>query len=145
VFSAKKVLILFYNSRFIMNKRILVTASLFGMIAVIFGAFGAHGLKEIIRSEDLKVWAKGVEYQFYHVFALLFLSQLKAENNNLIKLSYGFFTFGILLFSGSLYLLATRGILNLTVLNYIGPITPIGGLLLILGWVTIFLSALKSK
>jgi len=128
-----------------MNKRILVTASLLGALAVILGAFGAHGLKKLIDTADLEIWAKGVEYQFYHVFALLFLAIFKTESPKLTKLSYGFFTFGILLFSGSLYLLATRSMLNLNFVDYIGPVTPIGGLLLILGWVSLFLAALKIK
>jgi uncharacterized membrane protein YgdD (TMEM256/DUF423 family) len=126
-----------------MNKRILITASLLGAIAVILGAFGAHGLKKAVSAEALEIWAKGVEYQFYHVFALLFLARFKI-GDKLIKLSYWCFTFGILLFSGSLYLLATRGLLNAGFVNYIGPVTPIGGLLFILGWLTMFLAALKE-
>ncbi|HMI05596.1 MAG TPA: DUF423 domain-containing protein [Pedobacter sp.] len=126
-----------------MNKRILITASLLGAIAVILGAFGAHGLKKAVGAGDLEIWAKGVEYQFYHVFALLFLARFKI-GNRLVKLSYGFFTFGILLFSGSLYLLATRSLLNAGFVDYIGPVTPIGGLLLILGWLSMFLAALKE-
>jgi uncharacterized membrane protein YgdD (TMEM256/DUF423 family) len=126
-----------------MNKRILITASLLGAIAVILGAFGAHGLKKAMPADDLDIWAKGVEYQFYHVFALLFLSRFKI-GSKLVKLSYGFFTFGILLFSGSLYLLATRNLLNIGFVDYIGPVTPIGGLLLILGWLSMFLAAIKE-
>ena len=127
-----------------MNKRILTTASLLGAIAVILGAFGAHGLKKTVDAGALEIWAKGVEYQFYHVFALLFLSRFKTVDK-LVKLSYGFFTFGILLFSGSLYLLATRSLLNASFVDYIGPVTPIGGLLLILGWLSMFLAALKNS
>ena len=128
-----------------MNKRILMTASILGSIAVILGAFGAHGLKQLIDANELTIWAKGVEYQFYHVFALLFLSFFKSENYKLVKLSYGFFTFGIILFSGSLYLLATRTILEAGFIAYIGPVTPIGGLMLILGWVSLFWTALKNR
>lgn len=127
-----------------MNKRILITASLLGAIAVILGAFGAHGLKKVLDGGDLEIWIKGVEYQFYHVFALLYLSQLKSESK-FLKPAYYFFTFGVFLFSGSLYLLATRTVLDSGFTDYIGPITPIGGLLLILGWFSLFLLALKSK
>jgi uncharacterized membrane protein YgdD (TMEM256/DUF423 family) len=126
-----------------MKRKILITASLFGAIAVVLGAFGAHGLKNLIPADALTIWAKGVEYQFYHTFALLFLSQLK--ESRWTKLAYGFFSFGILLFSGSLYLLATRTVTNISFINVIGPITPIGGLLLIIGWVLLLLSALKTK
>lgn len=128
-----------------MNRQIMVTGSLFGAIAVILGAFGAHGLKNTINAGELEIWAKGVEYQFYHVFALLFLSKWKIENGRLIKFAYYFFTLGILLFSGSLYLLATRNVLNISAVDYIGPVTPLGGLLLIMGWGTVFLAAIKTQ
>ena len=128
-----------------MNKRILVTAASFGAIAVIFGAFGAHGLKKVVDASSLAIWAKGVEYQLYHTFALLFLSILPLGKSRFIKLAYGFFTFGILLFSGSLYLLATREVLNIGFVDYIGPVTPIGGLLFILGWISLLLAVSGNK
>lgn len=128
-----------------MSRRIILTASLCGAIAVIFGAFGAHSLKNVLSSGSVEIWAKGVEYQFYHTFALLFLSQFATNNDKLVKWSYIFFTLGIVLFSGSLYLLATREILNIGFLNYIGPITPIGGLCFILGWTLLFIAASKRK
>jgi uncharacterized membrane protein YgdD (TMEM256/DUF423 family) len=128
-----------------MSRRIILTASLCGAIAVIFGAFGAHSLKNVLSSGAVEIWAKGVEYQFYHTFALLFLSQFATDNDKLVKWSYIFFTMGIVLFSGSLYLLATREILNIGLLNYIGPITPIGGLCFILGWALLFIAASKRK
>lgn len=126
-----------------MNQRMLITASLFGAIAVAVGAFGAHGLKNLISADALTIWAKGVEYQFYHTFALLFLSQMKPSRY--ISLAYWFFSIGILFFSGSLYLLATRSITNISFLNFVGPVTPIGGLLLILGWIMLLISAIKTK
>lgn len=129
-----------------MSKHILVTASLFGATAVILGAFGAHGLKSLIDQNALGIWTKGVEYQFYHTFALLFLYLFAAKRaSKLVKLAYGFFTFGILLFSGSLYLLATRSILDIGFVNYIGPVTPVGGLLFICGWLSLFFAALKNE
>lgn len=126
-----------------MNKKILITASLFGAVAVVLGAFGAHGLKNLISADALTIWAKGVEYQFYHTFALLFLSQMK--ESKWTNMAYRFFSFGILFFSGSLYLLATRSVTEISFVNYIGPITPIGGLLFIIGWAMLLLSALKTK
>ncbi len=123
-----------------MNKRIILTAAIFGGIAVIFGAFGAHGLKDKISAEALNVWSKGVEYQFYHTFALLFLSTFARFRTKLIDFAYFSFTFGILFFSGSLYLLASRDINHIGFVNFIGPITPIGGLLLIMGWIFLFLA-----
>jgi uncharacterized membrane protein YgdD (TMEM256/DUF423 family) len=128
-----------------MNKRILSTASIFGAIAVILGAFGAHTLKQRIDPAELQVWTKGVEYQFYHVFALLFLSTLARTKNKFVDYAYWFFTLGIIFFSGSLYLLSTREISHIQSLNIIGPITPIGGLFFILGWSMLFVAALKQN
>lgn len=128
-----------------MSKRIILTASLCGAIAVIFGAFGAHSLKNVLSAGAVEIWAKGVEYQFYHTFALLFLGLYASSDDRLLKWSYVFFTLGIILFSGSLYLLATREILNIGFLNYIGPVTPVGGLCFILGWALLFVAASKRK
>lgn len=128
-----------------MNKRIILTATFFGVIAVILGAFGAHGLKSIISTEQLGTWQKGVEYQFYHTFALLYLSSFARFKHKLIILSFTFFTLGIIFFSGSLYLLALKDAYDLTIAKYIGPVTPIGGLFFIIGWISLFLAALKHK
>ena len=127
-----------------MNKRIILTASFFGALAVIFGAFGAHSLKNTISPVNLSIWQKGVEYQFYHTFALLFLSTFARYKNKLIGFAFIFFSLGIILFSGSLYVLALQDVLKLSV-GFIGPITPIGGLCFILGWISLFLAALKDK
>ncbi|RZK79302.1 MAG: DUF423 domain-containing protein [Pedobacter sp.] len=127
-----------------MNKRIILTASVLGLIAVIFGAFGAHTLKAVIDPAAISLWNKGVEYQFYHTFALLYLSTFARYKNNLINISYFCFLFGVILFSGSLYILATRSLLTLDP-GSIGFLTPVGGLLFILGWIMLFLAALKDK
>lgn len=128
-----------------MNKRIILTASFFGAVAVLLGAFGAHGLKTLIDASSLEIWQKGVDYQFYHTFALLYLSTFARYRNKLINIAYFCFTFGILLFSGSLYLLATRNILKIGFIDVLGPITPIGGLLFVLGWIMLFFAAVKDK
>ncbi len=128
-----------------MNKQIIVTASLLGMLAVITGAFGAHGLKAVLSTSQLEVWHTAVQYNFYHVFALLFLSTFKEPKGKLIKAAYYLFTFGILFFSGSLYLLSCRSILGWDWLIVMGPITPLGGLLFILGWLMIAIAAVGDK
>ena len=128
-----------------MNKRIILTAAFFGALAVILGAFGAHGLKSIITSNQLEIWQKGVEYQFYHTFAILYLSTFARYKNKLIGFSFLFFTLGIIFFSGSLCLLALKDAYHLSFAHILGPITPIGGLCFILGWVFLFLAALKDK
>lgn len=127
-----------------MNRNIVLTASVFGVTAVILGAFGAHALKESISANALDTWAKGVEYQFYHALALLFLANFP-EHSRFTKLAHVFFSIGIVFFSGSLYLLSTREIHHLSFASYIGPITPIGGLFFILGWMMLFIIGAKKK
>lgn len=128
-----------------MNKRLILTAAFFGTLAVILGAFGAHGLKSLITPEKLSIWQKGVEYQFYHTFALLYLSTFARYKNRLISFSFTFFVIGIVFFSGSLYVLALRDAYQLNLPNSVGIITPIGGMFFIFGWVSLFLAALKDK
>ena len=126
-----------------MKKRIIITASVFGMLAVIAGAFGAHSLQAVLSQKNLGVWHTAVEYQFYHTFALLFLSTLVRHNIKTLKHCYYLFSAGIILFSGSLYLLACGDLLDVSWLSVLGPITPTGGLLLIAGWAVLFISAFK--
>lgn len=128
-----------------MNRRIILTASFFGAVAVILGAFGAHSLKNLLSADAISVWTKGIEYQFYHTFALLFLSTFGRFRSRLVDFSYLCFSLGIVFFSGSLYLLATREITQLSWVSILGPITPLGGLFLIGGWVLLFFAALKNR
>lgn len=128
-----------------MNKRIIITASIFGMIAVAFGAFGAHTIKNLVSPSSLEVWKTAVNYQFYHTFALLFLALYSQKHNNSIDLAAWFFSIGIILFSGSLYLISIKEILQLPGLAVLGPITPIGGLFFIMGWITLLIAVIKSK
>lgn len=115
-----------------MNKTILVTGLIFGILAVILGAFGAHGLKKVLSPEELNTFETGVKYQMYHALFLIFLSVLTL-NEVAKKPVYILITLGVILFSFSIYLLATN---NLTAFDFrkIGIITPIGGTLLIGGW-----------
>ena len=128
-----------------MNKQISVTASLLGMLAVIAGAFGAHALQAILTPKQLDVWHTAVQYQFYHVFALLFLSTFTRFKNSYVLTTFYLFTTGIVLFSGSLYLLACRDVLGWSWLWVMGPITPLGGLLFILGWITLAVAGFRNK
>lgn len=128
-----------------MNKQIIFTAAFFGAVAVILGAFGAHGLRALITERQLEVWQTGVQYNFYHVFALLFLSTFTRFKIKLIAASYYLFTLGIVFFSGSLYLLSCRDLLGWGWLGMLGPVTPIGGLLFIAGWICLALAALRHR
>jgi len=89
-----------------MNKRIIITAACFGILAVILGAFGAHVLKKVLNDVRLETWQTAVQYQFYHTFALLFLSTFGRFKNNLINISSYCFVLGIIFFSGSLYFIS---------------------------------------
>jgi len=128
-----------------MKRRIIITASVFGMLAVIAGAFGAHGLQGKLSAKNLEVWHTAVQYQFYHTFALIFLSTLARFNLRIVGHCYMLFSLGIILFSGSLYLLACSALLNWSWLPMLGPITPIGGVLFIAGWVCLGIAAFKIK
>ncbi|GAB3937608.1 DUF423 domain-containing protein [Mucilaginibacter myungsuensis] len=128
-----------------MNKQIIITAAFFGMLAVVLGAFGAHALKAVFTPAHLDTWHTAVQYHFYHVFALLFLSTFARFKTGLIAASFYLFTAGIIFFSGSLYLLSCRDVLNISWLHILGPITPVGGFLFIAGWVTLALAAYRNK
>ena|ERR1700761_6243622 len=127
-----------------MKKRIIVTAAILGALAVIAGAFGAHGLQSVIPAKDMEIWRTAVQYHFYHVFALLFLSTISKYSDKLLRDCYLLFLFGIICFSGSLYLLAFHSVKGYEWTESLGPITPIGGLLFIAGWVVLAVTAIKK-
>ncbi|WMP16922.1 DUF423 domain-containing protein [Thiothrix lacustris] len=114
----------------------LLIGSLSGMLAVILGAFGAHGLEQLVDAKMLQRFHTGVEYQFYHALALLMISFLyKSIRNKYIVFAGYAFLLGMILFSGSLYLYVLTGIKG------IAMITPIGGLSFIIGWGLLAFSA----
>jgi uncharacterized membrane protein YgdD (TMEM256/DUF423 family) len=114
----------------------MLAGCLFAVTAVVLGAFGAHGLKDRIATEQLQSFETGVRYQLFHAIALLFLGLLsdRLQVPALRYVSY-LFILGILLFSGSIYLLATRDLIGIgSFKNVLGPVTPLGGLSMIAGW-----------
>jgi len=112
------------------NPALVLLAAIFGFLAVAFGAFGAHALKGTLEPSLYLVYQTAVEYQFYHTLALLFLGLVKAESicQSCLKWSGIAFVTGIILFSGSLYLLALTGA------RALGAITPLGGIAFLVGW-----------
>lgn len=128
-----------------MNKQIILIAAFFGMTAVILGAFGAHGLEGKISDRHIDTWDTAVQYQFYHTLALLFLSTFSRAKNSIIRLAFVFFTLGILLFSGSLYLLSVYSITGFISPSILGPVTPLGGVCFIVGWLSLFIATVKNK
>ena len=118
-----------------MDKKIISTGAIFGMTAIILGAFGAHALKKVLSIEQLSTFETGVRYQMYHALFLLFIGLATNLTQKTKKTIYYLVLFGVLLFSGSIYLLATNGLTPFD-FKIIGFVTPIGGLLLIAGWIT---------
>lgn len=114
---------------------VLATGALLGLLSVIFGAFGAHALKKKLSTEQLQSFEVGVRYQMYHAIVLLILG----FNNEMISIAnYWCFTLGVLLFSFSIYGLVLSDAFGKK-LRFLGPITPIGGLLLVSGWMLILI------
>ncbi|MBZ5857192.1 DUF423 domain-containing protein [Flavihumibacter profundi] len=129
-----------------MGKSILASAALLGALAVALGAFGAHGLKQIVPPETVAVFETGVRYHFLHVFALLATGLISMHlNSPLFRRAAQCFFVGILLFSGSLYLMTYLKTTDSVGLGGIGIITPIGGLFLIAGWLLLFWGIRKAN
>lgn len=116
---------------------IIATVAFFGMLSVIFGAFGAHALKKILSTDQLHSFEVGVKYQMYHAIVLLVIG---FNVSSLSSAAYWCFTIGIVLFSFSIYGLVLSDAKGKK-LRFLGPITPIGGLLLVIGWLLLLISA----
>ncbi|MGL2987069.1 DUF423 domain-containing protein [Flavobacterium sp. RSSA_27] len=127
-----------------MSKKVITTAALLGMIAIILGAFGAHALKKVLSTEELLTFETGVRYQMYHALFLLFIGLSTSLTEKKQKIIYYLTLFGVLLFSGSIYFLATN---SLTTFDFkkIGFITPIGGVLLISAWAALLFDFFKNN
>ena len=127
-----------------MTKNIVTLAAFFGLISIILGAFGAHAFKDILTTEQLISFETGVRYQMYHALFLLLISQISilSEKN---KRTIGILTtIGIFMFSGSIYLLATQELSGIN-FKFLGPITPIGGVFLIVSWFLTAFYSIKQK
>jgi len=134
-----------------MNTKKLFTIGILGAIAVSLGALGAHFLKSkletgLITPEQLNGFDTGVKYQMYHVLGMLALVILSKQHpHKFLNWAYACFFLGIIMFSGSLYFLTTRHLLGADWLTVLGPITPIGGLFFVAGWVLLALVGLKKE
>ena len=118
-----------------------------GALAVVLGAFGAHGLQQITSDEKiLHGFQTAVQYQMYHSLALLLVAIIYEKiPGKWIKWSGNFFITGIILFSGSLYLLTELKISESDLTKFVGPITPIGGIFFIIGWLFLLIGVMKKK
>ena len=127
-----------------MERKITSVAVLMGMIAIILGAFAAHALKKQLSVEQLGSFETGVKYQMYHALFLLFLGMNTFLNEKVKKTVFQLVGFGVFFFSGSIYLLTTKQITGVD-FKFIGIVTPIGGVLLIMAWSVLFWNVWRSK
>lgn len=119
----------------------LAIGALAGLLAVMAGAFGAHGLRQVVSERGLEVFQTAVSYQMYHALMLVAASLIPAPglSRRLLAIACGFWLAGIVLFSGSLYLLVLSGA------HWLGPVTPVGGVCLMIGWALLVVAALKKE
>ncbi|MCK5441063.1 MAG: DUF423 domain-containing protein [Maribacter sp.] len=127
-----------------MNKTIFSTGIIFGVLAVMLGAFGAHGLESLIEADAIGTFETGVRYQMYHAFLLLIFANTGFIDERDKKTVFYLITLGVILFSFSIYLLATN---DLTGIDFkkIAVLTPVGGVLLISGWILIGIRSFKKR
>lgn len=124
-------------------KKYLLIASISGATAVTMGALGAHKLATIIDTYSLQVFNKAVFYQFIHTLLLIIIVMFNSSSKYLLY-SARFIVAGIILFSGSLYLLSLKSFFNSSIISILGPLTPVGGLCFILSWLTLCLYCIKD-
>lgn len=127
-----------------MSKRFIQYAAILGALSVVLGAFGAHALKKLVEADTVATFETGVRYQFYHTFALLAVGILyRRMPGKIMEWAGIFFISGIVLFSGSLYLLTYLNATETVGLRGVGAVTPLGGLCFIAGWICLFIQSLK--
>lgn len=127
-----------------MAKKSLQIAAFLGFTAIILGAFGAHGLKQVLTTDQLVSFESGVKYQMYHALFLLFVSQTQLVSEKMKNAITWITVLGILLFSFSIYALCLQGVIGVN-LRFLGPVTPIGGTLLIASWLMLFFGVTSQK
>ena len=127
-----------------MNKTILGVGVILGLMAIVLGAFGAHGLEKLVSTENVETFTTGVTYQMYHALFLLFLGSMNFIPASSKKTIFYLIVAGVLLFSGSIYTLATN---ELTAFDFkkIAILTPIGGGLLIFGWILLGIRIFRQR
>jgi len=129
-----------------MHRRYIAIGSVLAAIAVALGAFGAHGLKKIVPPETVQTFQTGVQYQMYHALGLLLTGLLYEKcSPKFVRIAGILFLIGIVLFSGSLFILTAGKALGNASLDKAGIITPAGGLAFIGGWLFLFLAAIKNR
>lgn len=127
-----------------MSRLSIGIGAVLGIISIILGAFGAHALKEVLTEQQLISFETGVRYQMYHAVFLLIVGSIGFLTEKQKKTILSFTILGVCLFSGSIYLLTTETISGMN-FKFLGPITPIGGLLLIISWCLLAFFSFRQK
>lgn len=127
-----------------MKQIVLVIGSVYGMLAIVLGAFGAHAFKSILSVNKLESFEVGVRYQMYHAIVLLVLGFFLSFDTAIEKWSAWSMIIGTFLFSVSIYFLAFSEYWNVN-LKFLGPVTPLGGFFMIIGWALLIFYFIKTK
>lgn len=122
-----------------MNQTALISGAVLGILSIVFGAFGAHALKKVLTEERLSSFEVGVRYQMYAAITLLIIGFHLDFSSSIENWTYYGLFWGCILFSGSIYILSFKDLLKFN-MKFIGPITPLGGLLMIVGWLMLLIS-----
>jgi len=127
-----------------MDKKIITSGAVLACLAIIFGAFGAHSLKNILAPEAFQSFEVGVRYQMYHALAMVFIGLSNQLPKTVKNTSFRFFFWGVLFFSGSIYLLSFKELIAFP-MEKIVLITPLGGTLFIVGWIVFTVKIIRLK
>jgi uncharacterized membrane protein YgdD (TMEM256/DUF423 family) len=129
------------------QRTILLTAAVFGLLGVLLGTFGAHGVQQKVSTYDYKNYEKGVQYHYYFTTMLFVLGLLTGQLRNTkgLFVSFVLFSVGILLFSGSLYFIATRNVHEINFPGFVYLVTPMGGFCFMLGWIWLIVTLARLK
>ena len=127
-----------------MNRKLLIIGSVFGILGIILGAWAAHGLEKLVDADAVKSFETGVRYQMYHAFLLLILGGTSFVNSKFKKIIFYFIVYGVVFFSGSIYVLATNDVTSFD-FKSIARITPVGGLSLIIAWAIMLIGIIRNK
>lgn len=133
-----------------MQRYLVIFAGISGAIAVALGALGAHYLKSkvaegVLTGDNLQSFDTAVRYHIYHTLAIFGIALFSGKlNHKFLEHAANFFIVGLILFSGSIYILSTKSLFGIEGLRWLGPVTPIGGMVLITGWIMLFIAGLKT-
>ena len=123
----------------------VIFIAVLGAITVILGAIGAHTLRDALSEVQLNSFATGVRYQYYHIFAMLVTILLSKQFDVNVKVSLWLFAIGTLFFSGSIFLLSTIPVHGMEGIRALGPVTPVGGLILVSAWLSLAIQFVRKK